>query len=1049
MNNHSHKGVIAWFVQNPVAANLFMFSVIVMGLISFTDIRKEAFPSMEPDNIRVSVTYDSGDPEQAEEGIAIKIEEALETVSGIKRITSTSNASGSSVVIEKDSDYDLDVLFQDVKTNVDGIFNFPQQAEKPVITKARRQDHAIWVQLYGDVDRATLQPLAERLKADLLSQSGISDLEIIGKADPMMSIEIDEARLLAYGLTITDVSNAINNESSTAISSSLRNSERVIRLKGSEQAYTKTDFENIPIVSSQSGVIVRLGEIATISDTFADDTYVFSRYNGKNGLGIQIVMDEYSDITTIVEQANSVVEKWQKQGLLPNNVELVTWYDKSTLIVERLGLLLKNALSGIVIVFFILAIFLNLRVAFWVAAGLPFVFCGTLFLMTDTFTGLTINEMTTFGFIMALGIVVDDAVVIGESVYDTRQKYGDNIDSTIKGVHAVATPTLFGVATTAVAFIALTQVEGTLGQIYAQFATVVTLCLILSIVESKFILPSHLAHVKTDKKAASSFKHGFAYIQQKADMGLQWVNHRLYTPLLRAVLRFRYAAVMGFVAIFVLIAGLPLSGAVKVSFFPDIAGDIAQAEMTMQEDAAFGQTHQNLLDLESAVVDADAYLVEQHNADSSGILSIQVSASDDLSGKVLVELAPNAPYDVNALKQEWQKRIGSLEGTKKLKLVSSMAMGDNFKVEIKGWDDEALLQAGNQFKQALQSINGVSGIDDNLSAGEPLYRFELNEQGIALGMDTSTLSEQLLQNFGGDIVQRYQRNKDELKVRVRYPEEARQSHADIVEANIRTPNGTVVPLTSVANVIPDYQVNEVTRIDGQRAYYLSAAVDKEVIASNELVNLLQTGIVQRIQENNPTIEFHFAGEAEKQSETTSSMAKMFIMALLAIYLLLAIPLKSYTLPLIIMSVIPFGVIGAILGHWMNGLAISILSLNGILALSGVVINDSLLLVSRFNTLKASGTKFLDAVVQSCGSRLRAVLLTSITTFAGLAPLLSETSVQAQFLIPAAAALGYGILFATAITLILIPCLLVIRNDIQRVILLLKTRFQTPQWVHNE
>ncbi|GGP88591.1 efflux RND transporter permease subunit [Shewanella ulleungensis] len=1029
----THTGAIAWFARNSVAANLLLIGIIVVGLFSLNSLRKEAFPSLEPDRVTVSVTYDSGDPVLAEEGIAIKIEDALETVPGIKRITSTSNANGSSVIIEKTSSYDLDTLLTDIKTNVDAIYNFPSEAENPVIDKMRMQDHALWIEIYGDADRATLQALAEQLKSDLLSQDAIHDLEIKAKAEPMISIEVDEAKLQAYGLTLASVASAINAESATSISTSLYNDDKTVRLKVSDQAYQQQDFMALPIITNSQGSLITLGDIATVKDGFADDTFVLSRYNQANSSAIEIVMDESGDIVNIVEQAKQVVEKWRNSTVLPANVSIATWHDKSTLITERLSLLVKNALSGIALVFIILALFLNLRVAFWVAAGLPFVFFGTLFFMTNNFAGLTLNEMTTFGFIMALGIVVDDAVVVGESVYSTRQKYGDNIDNTIKGTLKVATPTIFGVLTTVVAFVALANVEGRLGQIYAQFGTVVAICLMLSLVESKFILPSHLAHIDTKKRAKKSW---FNHLQHAADSGLKWFSRVIYQPLIEFALRFRYAVVMVFIAMFIIVAGMPITGSVRVAFFPDITGDTAVADFSMQNDASFGQTYKNLTTLERVAKEVDAQLSAQvatEHSDSevkdSYLTSLHVLASSSSSGQVQVELAPNSPYTLKAFTLKWTEAVGQMEGVKKLKVLAKKEMLDNFKVEIKASDTESVFAAGQALKAAIETMDGVSGIDNNLDLGEPQYRFELTAQGRALGFDTETLSAQILQSFGGGVVQRFQRGKDEVKVRVRYPDDDRQTIGDIKLANVRTSDGTIVPLSNVATIVNDYQPSNITRIDSQRAVYISAVLDKDKIASNELVSQLKQSLVPQLEVQYPGVSFNFAGEAEQQAETTSSIESMFVLALIAIYALLAVPLKSYVQPVIIMTAIPFGIVGAILGHWLNDLTISILSLNGILALSGVVVNDSLLLVSRFNELiKEEGFSVHDAIVESCTGRLRAVLLTSVTTFAGLAPLLGETSLQAQFLIPAAAALGYGILFATVITLILTPSLLLIQSE---------------------
>lgn len=1025
------KGIIAWFAQNSVAANLLMVSLIILGLVSMGDIRKEAFPSMEPRFVTISMTYESGDAEQAEEGIAIKIENALEAIPGIKRITSTSSANGATVQVEKETEYDLDVLFDDIKTEVDSISNFPSDAENPVIDKARRQEHAIWVQLYGDTDHATLQYLGEQLERDLLATDAIREVSAGSFIDPMMSIEIDEAKLQAYGLTLSDVAAAVNEESNTALTTSLRNKEKVIRLKASEQAYYAKDFASIPLVTSSNGVILTVGDVATVTDMFADDSYNLSRYNGKNGYGIQVLMDEYGDVTKMVEQAHEVVDEWHEKGLLPQGVEIETWYDKSTLITERLTLLTNNALMGIALVFVTLALFLNLRVAFWVAAGLPFIFFGTLYFMTDSYTNMTLNEMTTFGFIMALGIVVDDAVVVGESVYSTRKQYGDTLQNTILGTHKVAIPTLFGVLTTVATFFALSNVSGGLGTLYSQFGTIVTLCLLLSVVESKLILPAHLAHLPTKSTPKKGIAGAWNKVQDKADAGLQWFNYKVYQPFLKVTVAYRYAAVLLFVALFIVVMSLPLTGAVRVSFFPSMQGDTVTANLSLYSDVSFGQNERNLMLLEQNALEADRQLMEEKGAEGTGISSLQVTASGDQSGTITISLDESQPYSLDELSARWNALTGNLEGVKSLKIRSRREIVDGFKVELKSINEDTLNAANTAFQEVLANIDGVYAIESSLTPGEAMMRFEITPQGRALGMDTQSLSQQLLKAFGGEIVQRYLRDKNEVKVRVRYPEEDRMNPSDVMNTQVRLDDGTVVPLSVVAKVIQDVQQKQVVRIDGLRALTVSASVDSDVITSTELVNYLNESFVPQLEKQYQDLSLYFAGEAEQQAETQSSMQSVFILALLSIFALLAIPLKSYIQPLIIMTAIPFGIVGAIIGHWSNGLMLSLLSLNGILALSGVVVNDSLLLVTRFNTLRQEGMTVDQAVIEACTSRLRAVLLTSVTTFVGLYPILGETSIQAQFLIPAAASLGYGILFATAITLLLIPALLLIYEDMAR------------------
>ncbi|GAB3103169.1 efflux RND transporter permease subunit [Pseudomaricurvus hydrocarbonicus] len=1032
MSNQTwNQGVIPWFARNPVAANLFMLLVIVLGVFQMDGLRKEAFPSLEPNSLTVSMSYDSGSAQQSEEGLAIKIEEQLEGVTGIKSLTSASTGTGVTVTVEKASDYDLDVLLRDVKTKVDAISTFPADAKKPVIEKAQRQEHSLWLQLYGNGDRQTLQQLAQDLKSDLLAHAQISSVTVSGWLDPMMAIEVDEGRLQAYGLSLSDIEEAINQGSSSTMTAVLKNEAVYLQLKASEQAYLKEDFAAIPLLTSASGVRLTLGDIATVHDTYADDTSVLSRFNGQNSLAIQVITTGQDDITKTVDAAKSVVADWHQAQRLPQGIELTSWYDRSEFISERLELMTGNALTGVIMVFILLAIFLNLTVAFWVAMGLPFIFFGTLFFMGDDFAGLSLNEFTTFGFIMALGIVVDDAVVVGESVYSVRKAEGDSLENTIKGTMRVAVPTLFGVLTTVAAFFSLSQISGMLGEIYAQFATVVTICLLLSMVESKLILPSHLAQLKTHQTASQNrLMRIIHWVQKQADAGLQWFSERLYKPAIEFALQYRYAVVMVFMAAFILVIAMPFTGALRVSFFPELSGDTVSARLTMQADTSFGQTHSALLGIEQKAHQIDRQLLaEKGSRLDSGIANLQVLSEADQSGKVTVELSKASPYNMDEFTRAWKAIVSIPEGAKTISVASRPEMVDALRIELRASDDEVLNGAGALLKSALEKTPAVSGIEDNFEASQPQLYLKLNAQGEALGLTTDMLAEQVLQAFSGQVVQRFQRSTDEIEVKVRYPQAARQNPADVLNARIRTEDGAVLPLSSVASVEYGFARDTITRIDNKRALYLSADVDKEALSSTDLVSSLQRDLVPQIKRQYPSLEIRFAGEAEEQQETQTSMSTMFVGAMLVIYILLAIPLGSYFQPFIIMTAIPFGIMGAMLGHWMNDLALSILSFNGIIALSGVVVNDSLLLVTRYNELYRNGDNLMDALVNACRGRLRAVLLTSFTTFAGLVPLLSETSMQAQSLIPAAVSLGYGIMFATLVTLILIPVLLAIQYDI--------------------
>lgn len=1027
-----HSGIIAWFAANPVAANLLMVLVVLLGFFEMSSIRKEAFPSSEPSRLSISVSYDSGSAQQSEEGIAIKIEDQLEDVVGIKSITSQSTGSGVSVTVEKISDYDLEPLLVDVKSAVDSISTFPADAKAPVITKAQREEHSLWIQLSGLTDRSTLQKLASDLKSDLLNHADISRVIIKGWLDPMMLIEVSEARLQAYGLNLSDVENAIKNNSLTPKSAVLSHASIYLQLEASKQAYDTVEFAKIPIMTGSDGLNILLGDIADIKEGFSDEHAVLSRFNQQRSIALQIITTGNDDISNGVIGAKDVVEQWQNNGRLPDTIHIETWHDKSTSINERLQLLIKNAATGIVLVFILLAVFLNIKVAFWVAAGLPFTFLGTLYFMGDSYLGLTLNEFTTFGFIMALGIVVDDAVVIGESIYTVRSSEGDTLSSTIKGTMNVAVPTLFGVLTTVAAFYALSNTSGMLGELYSQFAMVVTICLILSVIESKLILPAHLSHLNTQRiQPKRSLAYFWQHIQLKADSIFIWFNKKIYRKAIEWALTFRYAVVVLFLALFIWVIAMPFNGTVKLSFFPDIVGDTITADITMVKDASFGLTHNSL-----QLIEDKAYQVDQHLSGLSNetyIDYLQVLSEANQSGKVTVQLKKQAPYSTADFTKQWRHAIGIPEATLTINVSNAPRMVDALRIELRAHDDQILSLAGDAFKTELQNIQGVSGIEDNLAPEQPQMTIELTQQGRALGLTSSLLSSQILQSFKGQVVQRYQRNKDEIEVRVRYPEQERSNPVDVSNAQIRTNDGKIVSLSSVAKIQYGFTRDAITRINNKRAVYLSANVDKSVISSTELVSLLKQGISTELSEQYPELDIHFGGEAEQQAETQSSMLQMFLLALIIIYMLLAIPLKSYIQPILIMTAIPFGIVGAILGHWITDMSLGILSLNGIIALSGVVVNDSLLLVARFNHYREEHTHLKEAISQASQSRLRAILLTSLTTFAGLMPLLNETSFQAQFLIPAAVSLGYGILFATVITLILIPVLLLIHQDIHQAI----------------
>jgi len=1022
------SGILAWFALNPVAANLLLILVLALGLMQLGLLRKESFPSIEPNIVTVSINYDSGSAKQAEEGLALKVEQALESVPGIKKITSQSNSGGTIVTVVKTSSTELNTLLTDVKKEVDAISRLPGDADNPVITSQRRQAHALMISLYGDTDRRTLQQLQESLKQALLNQSAIHDVIASGSRSPLVSIEFDEAKLQSYGLSFSDVTNVLNNESLNAVAGELRGQNRTLSIKAASQAYRYQDYAQLPLINGEDGNQILLGDVANIRDGF-EDSSVMMRFQGQPAVSLQLVMDEYSDITKVVSQAKSLINQWKIKGHIPENVKIDAWYDNSEFIKDRLNLMSNNAFQGIILVALLLAIFLNLRVAFWVAAGLPFCFIGTFFFMGDSFLGLSINELTTFGFIMALGIVVDDAVVIGESIYTIKDREGDTIESTIKGTKRVAVPAIFGVLTTVAVFFPISQVEGMLGKVFAQFSSIVVVCLLLSLIESKLILPAHLAHVKTKHEGATNvFSRFWQSVQNYADNGLNHFNLKIYKPILQVVLAYRYAVLLGFISFVILSYGLVTNGKVRSVFFPEIAGEVVSVSFATEDDAGFGLTKTHIQTLEKALSLADEKIQQQRGLQQSVVQSVLVSIDSDNSGSMKVELSKESKVTLFEMEKAWRELIPPMEAVKKLAFNTGGFGIDDLRFELLGDNAEQLDLAAEKLFSLLEGISGVKNLDSSKSAGQPQIRLRLTPEGRARGFSSSELAKQVLQNFGGERVQRYQRKLDEVEVKIRYPQADRQTIAALQQSRIRSPEGKVIPLTNVAIIELGFEKKSIKRLNKKTALTISASVDKKITSPSEIIAKLQSNGIPEIEQTYHGVVINFGGQAEQQMETVGSMIRMFFVALMMIYMLLAIPLKSYLQPLLIMMVIPFGIVGAIWGHLFSGLSISILSLFGMMALSGVVINDSLLLVSFFNKKKQQGLTTTEALTDACSSRLRAIFLTSITTFAGLIPILSETSNQSEFLKPAAASMAYGILFATLITLVLIPVLLKVTDD---------------------
>ncbi len=1010
-----------------------MLSVLAAGIFTALNVRKEGFPAFAAESVTITVPIRGGTPENVERGVAIRIEESLESVSGIDEIRSVSSDSLATVTVNAVEDYPITKLLDDIKVQVDAIPTFPDQAEKPVVAENKRANQVLWVEIYGSEDEALRKETARELRDKLLAQPSISKVETIGARDYEISIEPSEEQLRSYGMTFQELADAVSANSLDLGGGDIRSGRGDISLRARDQAYRKADFENLPVRTNADGTRIFVKDVATVRDAFVDQKFL-NRFRGKPTTSLKIVTEGNDDIINAVREGRKVVEDFKDY---PDGIEVASWLDGSTNIKDRLALLGSNGLIGVALVLGILMLFLNLRLAFWVAVGIPVSLAGAVTLFQVPGVDMSVNIISAFGFLVVLGIVVDDAIVIGESIYSEKEAKGDGdenaIDTTVIGVSKVVTPATFGVITTIAAFLPLTQVSGRLGNVFGQIATVVIFCLIFSLVESKLVLPAHLAHINVHRKPKNFISKGFARFQKAIGDGLNWFIQKCYRPAIERAIPWRYAVLAGFVAVLILVIGLFPAGQLRFVFFPNIYNDNVSANLTLEQGQSAEYLHSQALRME----DEARKLGEKYKKrfGHNPFVEIQVAASDNTTASVAAELTRSTEREFlssEQIVQDWRKAVGNVAGARSLSFSATAGPpGGDVSINLQSEDLEELEKAAGELKKEIATYPGTFDISDSFNSGKPEILYSITPEGEASGFTRRDLALGVRDAFYGREAQRVQRGRDEVRVMVRYPEEKRTSLETLREMRVRAPDGSAVPFPVIAETSYGEALASIERIDNKRVVTIDASVNKATTSPDVITTRLEKDFFRDFLARHPSISIAESGEAEQRGKSIKSLLTGFLFSIVFIYVLIAIPLKSYIKPLIIMSVIPFGIIGALMGHYLMGIPISILSVFGILALSGVVVNDSLVLVCAVNDLQAEG-KTLEQAVRTAGiERFRAILLTSLTTFFGLAPLLLEKQVQAQFLKPMAASLAFGIVFATFITLFLLPVLFIIINDIRK------------------
>lgn len=1031
------RGVVAFMARNGVAANLLMIFFFIAGIVSFGTIVQEVFPENSLDTVQVSVTYPGATPDEVEESIVQKIEEAVEAVDGVKKVKANAYEGSGAVSVELELGTDIDRALDDVKAEIDQIQTFPDEAEEPDVRELTTRQSVVRIAIFGDVSETALKEVAYQLEDSLAALDEVSFVDTSSIRDYELSIEVPQNTLQAFGLSLNDISQTVAASSLDSPAGSIDTDTEEVRVRTIGQNYNQQNFEDIVLVSNENGALIRLGQVATIKDGF-EDADLLPLYNGKPVAFVEVFRTSDERVLDVAAAVRQYLET-DFVDTLPEGVSYAIWSDDSELLNDRLSLLLKNAAIGLFLVLLALTLFLDIRLAMWTAVGIGVTFIGAIFLLD--LAGSSINMFSLFGFILALGLVVDDAIVVGENIYAQRENGRTGLGASITGARRVTVPVIFAVLTTVAAFSPLFAIGGVIGKLVADIPLVVIAVLALSLIECLLILPYHLSHLPApgtpNLNVVTRF---FERLQAKVD---RYYQAFVDGPLDRALnfsLRMPYVIVAGSVAILILFASFIPAGIIKVGFFPSVEADIVTASLEMPAGTTIEQTEKIARLIEEGGRKAFAeYEADQEEDEPSPLRGIFTSVgqaaadggpepnSGTLSSNLASVQFSFVPGDERALESKafesaWRDTVGPLVEVRSLVFASELiSVGAPINVQLSDPDPAIVDAASEQLMAELARFSGVFDIETDQDEGLQEIELRLKPAARTLGVTLQDVALQVRAAFFGSEALRVQRGREDVRVYIRLPEEERNSITDVERFRVRVPGGEVA-LATLADVSFGEAPSIIRRTDGRRITTITADLDDEVVTGQEIADALNDDIMPRLQADYPQLLYTLGGEQEEQAESFGDLGRAFLFALLAIYALLAIPFRSYVQPLIIMAVIPFGIIGALIGHILLDLQLVVLSIFGIIALSGVIVNGSLVMIDFINENLRNGMPIEEAILSGAKSRFRPIMLTSLTTFLGVAPITFETSLQAQFLIPMSASLGFGVLFGAFILQLLIPAL---------------------------
>ena len=1008
------KRLIAWFVHNPIAANLFMIVVIIGGVITVPTIDKEFFPAREVNTIKVSMAYPGAGPAEVEQQICMRIEEAIDGVNGIKTVRSYARESAGEVLIELEVGQETTTVLNEVKSRIDAITSFPVDSERLQVSEQPYSNTALFMVIAGPVSERELKELALSARDELLAMNAVREVDIQYPRDYEVAVEVSEPALRRYGLSFADVARAVDQGSVNLPAGRLRTRDGDVQLQTRGQADGKRDFSELVVIRAADGTRVRVGDVAKVTDGF-EETDFASRFNGLPSLQLDVRLTTTApDIIATSEAVKAYAESLRAQ--LPEGMIVETWSDMSEPFRGRLNTLFSSGLTGLILVFIVLLLFLRPMLAFWVSVGIAVSFLGAIWWLPTTDT--TFNVISLFAFILILGILVDDAIVVGESVHThqtERQGYLSRSQASVEGTVSVMKPVFFGVVTTMIIFGGFHFLGDEPEP--RQFSKVVLLALTFSLLESFFILPSHLAHMGAEVDRWR-WQRALSRLRRACAGGMQRFIERCYMPALTLCLRHSGKTLLSFMLVFLIPVSYFSAGWIQMHFFPDIPGNFIMTTVKTPSGTPF----EALNDIRKHI-ERSAWRLKRDEDIGEYIGHIGSWAYTD-NARVIIELLneEDRPLSNEVIRQRLQGYIGEVPGAKDYEVLAKLfSRGKPIALEMRAASLEDLASASAELAERLGEFTGVFNVRSTLENPRLEVVLTLKPEAEALGITLEDLAGQVRQGYYGVEAERIPRLREDVKVIVRYPRHWRDSTQDLRDMRIRLPGGVEAPFEEVAEISyrPGYQVIE--RTDRRRVATITAEL-QPIVSATEILGPLLADFAPGLEARYPGLELRLEGESESQEEFVQDMVRLFVSAVLIIYGLMAVVLRSWWQPTLIVCAMPFGFVGAVIGHVLLGREMSMFSLMGLYACAGVVVNDNLVLVDRINILRAEGKPLREAILQGGYDRFRPIVLTSFTTFVGLAPIMVQRSIQAQFLVPMALSLAFGVLFATFVTLLFVPAL---------------------------